>query len=122
PLLGVYDTNGNLLLANDDLEGADTTDAGFAGLEIPRDLVLVLEVASVTGRETGSYVISVEAAAPAEPEDEAEEAATPEATAEPEEEATPAATEEPEEEATPAATPEATEEPEEEATPEATLE
>ncbi|MBX3001288.1 MAG: PDZ domain-containing protein [Caldilineaceae bacterium] len=63
PLLAIYDTNGTLLLANDDLEGELTNDAGFKELSIPRDLILILEVTSANGRETGTFTISVEDAA-----------------------------------------------------------
>jgi C-terminal processing protease CtpA/Prc len=63
PMLAIYDTNGVLLLANDDLEGQLTNDAGFQELSIPRDLILILEVASANGRETGPYRISIEDAA-----------------------------------------------------------
>lgn len=60
PLLAIYDTNGTLLLANDDLEGQLTNHAGFERLSIPRDLILILEVTSANGRETGPYRISIE--------------------------------------------------------------
>jgi carboxyl-terminal processing protease len=60
PLLGIYDTNGSLLLANDDIEGQLSNHAGFEDLAIPRDLILILEVTSANGRETGPYTISIE--------------------------------------------------------------
>ncbi len=119
PALGLYDTSGNLLLANDDLEGQDTLDAGFEELAIPRDLLLVVEVSSASGQDAGNFTLIVEDAAGASA---AEEEAAPEATATPaaEEEAAPEATATPaaEEEAAPEAT--ATPAAEEEAAPEAT--
>jgi hypothetical protein len=60
PMLGIYDTDGALLLANDDLEGQESNHAGFEELSIPRDLILILEVTSANGRETGPYTISIE--------------------------------------------------------------
>ncbi|MCB0114933.1 MAG: fasciclin domain-containing protein [Caldilineaceae bacterium] len=93
PTLAIYDTADNLLLANDDIEGQDTLDAGFEELAIPQDLILVLEVSSASGGDTGSFTLSVEDATGAA---EAEPEVTP--TPEPEPEATP--TPEPEEEST----------------------
>lgn len=56
--LRVYDTEGNLLLENDDLS-ADNTDAGFEELEIPQDLTLVLEVATYGDLSGGAFTLSV---------------------------------------------------------------
>jgi uncharacterized surface protein with fasciclin (FAS1) repeats/C-terminal processing protease CtpA/Prc len=105
--LGIYDTADNLLLANDDLEGQDTLDAGFEELAIPQDLILVLEVSSATGSDAGSFTLTVEDATGAATEETSEAESTPtpaaEEEAEPEATPTPAA----EEEATPTPEPEA---------------
>jgi hypothetical protein len=58
PVLRVYDTDGNLLIANDNLDNT-TTDAGFLTLEIPADLDLVLEIGSIDDNSSGSYTLSV---------------------------------------------------------------
>jgi C-terminal processing protease CtpA/Prc len=58
--LRVYDTDGNLLLENDDLESPDT-DAGFDDLEIPADMTLHIEVASYGDEQGGAFTLVVEA-------------------------------------------------------------
>ncbi|MEZ4513311.1 MAG: S41 family peptidase [Chloroflexota bacterium] len=61
PVLRVYDTAGNLLIANDDLDDS-TTNAGFLTLEIPADLDLVLEVGSIDDNSSGDYTLTVKEA------------------------------------------------------------
>ena len=58
PVLRVYDTAGNLLIANDNLDDT-TTNAGFLTLEIPADLDLVLEVGSIDDNSSGTYTLTV---------------------------------------------------------------
>ncbi|MCB8984593.1 MAG: hypothetical protein H6659_12265 [Ardenticatenaceae bacterium] len=58
-LLNVYDTDGNLLLSNDDLDST-TTGSGFEQLEIPYDLTLVLEVSTPGDLGSGSYTLRIE--------------------------------------------------------------
>ncbi|MCB9433427.1 MAG: hypothetical protein H6668_15750 [Ardenticatenaceae bacterium] len=58
PVLRVYDTAGNLLIANDNLDDT-TSNAGFLTLEIPADLDLVLEVGSIDDNSSGTYTLTV---------------------------------------------------------------
>ena len=58
-LLNVYDTDGNLLLSNDDLNN-NTKSSGFEQLEIPFDLTLVLEVSTPGDLGSGSYTLRIE--------------------------------------------------------------
>ena len=58
--LRVYDTDGNLLLENDDLASPDT-DAGFDDLEIPSDMTLHIEVASYGDEQGGAFTLVVKA-------------------------------------------------------------
>jgi len=58
--LRLYDTDGNLLLDNDDIEDGNT-DAGFVELEIPQDMTLVVEVGAYGDRGGGAYTLSVQA-------------------------------------------------------------
>lgn len=58
PVLRVYDTAGNLLIANDNLDDS-TTNAGFLTLEIPADFDLVLEVGSIDDNSSGTYTLTV---------------------------------------------------------------
>ncbi len=56
--LTLYDLSGEQLLANDDL-AADNFNAGWAGLVIPRDWTLILEVSTAGDDEAGTYVLSI---------------------------------------------------------------
>ncbi|MGB4871536.1 MAG: S41 family peptidase [Candidatus Promineifilaceae bacterium] len=58
-LLNIYDTDGNLLLSNDDLDNA-TTSSGFEQMQIPFDLTLVLEVSTPGDLGSGSYTLRIE--------------------------------------------------------------
>ena len=58
PVVLIFDEEGNLLAANEYLAD-DGTDAGFEELEIPRDLSLVLWVASQNEENEGAFTISV---------------------------------------------------------------
>lgn len=58
PVLRIYNTAGNLLIANDNLDDS-TTNAGFLTLEIPADLDLVLEIGSVDDNSNGRYTLIV---------------------------------------------------------------
>ncbi len=56
PGLLILDVDGNLLLVNDNLDD-DTTDAGFLELQIPTDLVLVLQVVGPDSESSGAFKI-----------------------------------------------------------------
>ena len=58
-LLNIYDTDGNLLLSNDDLDN-NTTSSGFEQMQIPFDLTLVLEVSTPGDLGSGSYTLRIE--------------------------------------------------------------
>ncbi len=58
-VLNIYDTEGNLLLSNDDISSTDLNSA-LEGLEIPFDLVLIVEVAAAGDSSQGDYTLSVE--------------------------------------------------------------
>jgi C-terminal processing protease CtpA/Prc len=58
PVVLIFDEQGTLLVANEYLAD-DATDAGFEALEIPRDLTLVLWVASLDGENEGAFTFSV---------------------------------------------------------------
>ncbi len=59
-VLRVYDTNDGLLVANDDAADGDLTSA-LPDLEIPIDLTLVLEAATINDADTGPFTLRVEA-------------------------------------------------------------
>ncbi|MEM7113712.1 MAG: S41 family peptidase [Chloroflexota bacterium] len=59
PILRIYDTDGNLLILNDNIDSSGS-DAGFIGLEIPVNLTLVLEIGSVDDNSTGEYTLTVQ--------------------------------------------------------------
>lgn len=61
-VLRIYDTEDNLLLENDDAEGGDTLNSAFEELEIPSDMTLVLEVATVNDELEGAYTLMAEKA------------------------------------------------------------
>lgn len=50
----------NLLLENDDAESGDTLNSAFEELDIPADMTLVLEVATVNDELEGAYTLVVE--------------------------------------------------------------
>jgi FtsP/CotA-like multicopper oxidase with cupredoxin domain len=54
PGLLILDVEGNILLANDNLDDTTTT-AGFVGLQIPADMSLVLQVVSLDTEGGGSF-------------------------------------------------------------------
>ncbi len=58
-VLGVLDTGGNLLLANDDAESGDTLNSAVEELEIPVDLTLVLEVGTKHDEGEGVYTLRI---------------------------------------------------------------
>ena len=58
-VLNLYDTEGNLLVSNDDISSTDLNSA-LEALEIPFDLVLVVEVAAAGDSGEGNYTLSVE--------------------------------------------------------------
>ncbi len=58
-VLNLYDTEGNLLVSNDDISSTDLNSA-LEALEIPFDLVLVVEVAAAGDSGEGSYTLSVQ--------------------------------------------------------------
>ena len=55
-VLSILDTDENVLLANDDLDGLNS---GFLELEIPPNFPLILEVSSVRDEGEGNYTLSV---------------------------------------------------------------
>jgi C-terminal processing protease CtpA/Prc len=61
-VLRIYDAEDNLLLENDDAEGGDTPNSAFEELDIPADMTLVLEVATVNDELEGAYTLVVEKA------------------------------------------------------------
>lgn len=58
PALLVLDESGNILLANDNIDEAGTA-AGFAALEIPGDLVLLLQVTALDEEATGAFTLEI---------------------------------------------------------------
>ncbi len=61
-VLRLYDSEGNLVLENDDVEGGDTPNSAMTDLEIPADLTLLVEVATFDDALEGAYTLTVEAA------------------------------------------------------------
>jgi C-terminal processing protease CtpA/Prc len=66
-VLALLDTSGNVLVANDDAPGEDGSDgdtlsSALLDLEIPVDLTLVVEVATVNDDGAGAYTLRIEAA------------------------------------------------------------
>lgn len=64
-VLALLDTGGNVLLANDDALGEDGTpgdslNSALEELEIPVDLTLIIEVATVNDESAGAYTLRVE--------------------------------------------------------------
>lgn len=59
PFLRLYDGEGNPLLENDDLS-SKALDAGLEELEIPLDLILLIEVAAFDDASGGDYTLSVQ--------------------------------------------------------------
>ncbi len=58
PALLILDEEGNILLANDNI-GAVGTAAGFEALEIPSDLVLVLQVVAADDSGSGEFTLEI---------------------------------------------------------------
>jgi hypothetical protein len=81
--LRLYDTNGNLLLENDDADegtGVTAPNSAFTDLQAPGNFTIVIEVATYEDSGTGAYTLQVteSGAAPAsEPASEATPEATP---------------------------------------------
>lgn len=59
-LLHIYDSNGSLLVVNDELEGGVNHDAGVIGFELPKG-TYVIEAASYFDTFLGDYTLSVTA-------------------------------------------------------------
>jgi hypothetical protein len=88
-VLRLYDTNGNLLIENDNAEaGATPPSSALTGLQAPAGVKVIVEVGTAGDRQAGSYTLQVLKAA-AEPTGETPAAAPTEATptAEPTQEA-----------------------------------
>jgi C-terminal processing protease CtpA/Prc len=60
PGLLILDEGGNILLANDNISD-DVTDAGFEGLEIPSDGVLLLQVVALDEEAGGPFTLQISA-------------------------------------------------------------
>lgn len=103
--LRIYDTEGTLLIENDDAEaGATAPNSALLGIEVPADFTVIIEVGTYNDASAGSYTLQVL------------QSGAGEATAEPTAEATMEMTAEPTMEATAEPTPEMTEAPTAEAT------
>jgi hypothetical protein len=57
PALLILDEAGNVLAVNDNVD-EDSTEAGFAGLEIPDDMTLVLQIVGPDEESAGVFTIS----------------------------------------------------------------
>ncbi len=78
--LRIYDTNGNLLIENDDAEaGANPPNSALTGIGAPGGLTVIVEVGTASDNQAGSYTLQVTA----EETPPAEETPAAEATAEP---------------------------------------
>ena len=60
PVLRIYDTDGALLVENDNAT-ADTLNSAFEELTIPANLTLIVEAATIDDAETGAFELRVEA-------------------------------------------------------------
>jgi C-terminal processing protease CtpA/Prc len=57
--LRIYDEEGNLIAENDDAEDADTLNSAIVNLEIPEDLILIVEVGTYNDADEGEYTLRV---------------------------------------------------------------
>jgi len=60
-VLRIYDTDGNLLAENDDIN-ADVRNSGFEALEVPADMTLVIEAATYEDAGSGAFTLEIKAA------------------------------------------------------------
>jgi hypothetical protein len=58
--LRIYDEDGNLIAENDDAESGDTLNSAIEELEIPEDLVLIVEVGTYNDNDEGEYTLRIE--------------------------------------------------------------